>query len=174
MINLGDRVPLETLGLIEDLRVEPDFPAIVIIDEASGTIVMGANVRISTVAIAQGNLTIRVTETPEVSQPGPCSATTRPRSCRGPRSRSTTSRDKRLGVLSSGVTLRDLVGGLNALGVSPRDMISILEAIKAAGALQADLESDERDLDTRVWRFRLRRGPPTPPAPPCGRSRRPG
>ena len=77
--------------MIENLRVEPDNAAIVIIDEASGTIVMGANVRISTVAIAQGNLTIRVTETPEVSQPEPFSKSGRPWWFREPRSRSTTS-----------------------------------------------------------------------------------
>ena len=76
---------------LEELRVEPDSRAIVVIEEASGTIVMGANVRISTVAIAQGNLTIRVTETPEVSQPAPLSNGTRPSSCRAPRSRSMTS-----------------------------------------------------------------------------------
>lgn len=130
---------VETLTRIEDLRVEPDSPAIVIVDEASGTIVMGANVRISTVAIAQGNLTIRVTETPVVSQPGPLSngvTTTVPRT----NIQIDNSADKKLGILIANVTLRDLVAGLNALGVAPRDMISILQAIKAAGALQADLQ----------------------------------
>ncbi len=73
LLDLTNRDPIETLAMIENLRVEPDNAATVIIDEASGTIVMGANVRISTVAIAQGNLTIRVTETPEVSQPEPFS-----------------------------------------------------------------------------------------------------
>jgi len=72
-LDLAGRDVIETLSEIENLRVEPDSPAVVIVDEASGTIVMGANVRISTVAIAQGNLTIRVTETPEVSQPSPFS-----------------------------------------------------------------------------------------------------
>jgi flagellar P-ring protein precursor FlgI len=138
-IDLTGRNVVDALGRIEDLRVVPDSPAVVVIDEASGTIVMGANVRVSTVAIAQGNLTIRVTETPEVSQPGP-------------RSNGTTttvnrtnvqiddSSDKKLGILQANVTLRDLVASLNALGVGPRDMISILESIKAAGALQAELE----------------------------------
>ncbi len=109
------------------------------IDEASGTIVMGANVRISTVAIAQGNLTIRVTETPEVSQPAPFAngaTTVVPRT----NIQIDDQHDKKLGLLTSGVTLRDLVASLNALGVGPRDLISILEAIKAAGALQADLQ----------------------------------
>ena len=138
-LDLTGRDAVETLGAIEDLRVEPDNAAIVVIDEASGTIVMGANVRISTVAIAQGNLTIRVTETPEVSQPIPFSrgtTTTTPRTS----IQIDDQHDRKLGILSSGVTLRDLVASLNALGVGPRDLISILQSIKAAGALQADLE----------------------------------
>ena len=138
-IDFGGRDPIDTLAAIEDLRVEPDSPAIVVIEEASGTIVMGANVRISTVAIAQGNLTIRVTETPQVSQPGPLSngtTVTVPRT----QIQIDDQHDKKLGILSSGVTLRDLVASLNALGVGPRDLISILQSIKAAGALQADLE----------------------------------
>jgi flagellar P-ring protein precursor FlgI len=138
-LDLIGRDAIETLGEIEDLRVEPDSAAIVVIDEASGTIVMGANVRISTVAIAQGNLTIRVTETPEVSQPIPFSrgtTTTTPRT----NIQIDDQHDRKLGILSSGVTLRDLVASLNALGVGPRDLISILQSIKAAGALQADLE----------------------------------
>ena len=133
------RDPIDTLATIEDLRVEPDSPAIVVIDEASGTIVMGANVRISTVAIAQGNLTIRVTETPQVSQPGPLSngtTTTVPRT----QIQIDDQHDRKLGILTASVTLRDLVASLNALGVGPRDLISILQSIKAAGALQADLE----------------------------------
>ena len=138
-LDLTNRDGIETLTEVENLRVEPDSPAIVVIDEASGTIVMGANVRISTVAIAQGNLTIRVTETPEVSQPGPFSQGT---TVVTPRTRIDIDdqHDKKLGILRSGVTLRDLVASLNALGIGPRDMISILQSIKAAGALQADLE----------------------------------
>ncbi|WP_158928716.1 flagellar basal body P-ring protein FlgI [Acidisphaera sp. S103] len=138
-IDLTGRDAVDTLARIEDLRVEPDNAAIVVIDEASGTIVMGANVRISTVAIAQGNLTIRVTETPQVSQPGPRSNGT---TVTVPRTRIDIDdqHDKKLGILTSGVTLRDLVASLNALGVGPRDLISILQSIKAAGALQADLE----------------------------------
>jgi flagellar P-ring protein precursor FlgI len=138
-LDLGARDVVETLSRIEELHVEPDNSAIVIIDEASGTIVMGANVRVSTVAIAQGNLTIRVTETPQVSQPGPLSngtTTTVPRT----NVQVDDGGDKRLGILHANVTLRDLVASLNALGVGPRDMISILQSIKAAGALQADLE----------------------------------
>jgi flagellar P-ring protein precursor FlgI len=138
-LKLEGRDVVASLADIEDLRVQPDAPAIVIIDEASGTIVMGANVRISTVAIAQGNLTIRVTESPEVSQPGPFSnGTTKvvPKSTISV----DTQNDHKLGMLNSAPTLRDLVASLNALGVGPRDLISILQAIKAAGALQADLE----------------------------------
>ena len=138
-LDLAGRDVIESLARIEDLRVEPDSPAIVIVDEASGTIVMGANVRISTVAIAQGNLTIRVTETPEVSQPGALSngtTTVTPRT----NIQINDSSDKKLGIVQANVTLRDLVASLNALGVGPRDMISILQSIKAAGALQANLE----------------------------------
>ncbi|HZH27268.1 MAG TPA: flagellar basal body P-ring protein FlgI [Azospirillaceae bacterium] len=124
---------------IEQLRVIPDQVARVVIDEASGVIVMGENVRISTVAIAQGNLTVRITETPQVSQPAPFSqgqTVVVPRTDVEVDDQS----DRRLAVLRSGVTLQELVEGLNALGVGPRDMISILQAIKASGALQAEIE----------------------------------
>jgi flagellar P-ring protein FlgI len=132
--------PLALLGDIEQLTVDVDQAARVVIDESSGTIVMGADVRISKVAIAQGNLTIRVTETPQVSQPAPLS--------RGsstvvvPRTKIDVddSSGNRLGILQTGVSLQELVNGLNALGVGPRDLISILQALKAAGALQAELE----------------------------------
>jgi flagellar P-ring protein precursor FlgI len=137
-LNLAGRDVVASLARIEDLPIEPDSPAVVVIDEASGTIVMGANVHISTVAIAQGNLTIRVTETPQVSQPGPLSngqTVVTPQTNIQINDQS----DKKLGILQSGTTLRDLVAGLNALGVGPRDMITILQSIKAAGALQADL-----------------------------------
>ena len=138
-LDFSGRDVIESLAQVQDLRVEPDSAAVVVVDEASGTIVMGANVRVSTVAIAQGNLTIRVTETPQVSQPGPLSSgqtTVVPRT----NIQVDDSNDKKLGILSGNVTLRDLVGSLNALGVGPRDMISILQSIKAAGALQADLQ----------------------------------
>ncbi len=137
-LDLGGRDPIDALTTIGELRVEPDIPAIVVIEESSGTIVMGANVRISTVAIAQGNLTIRVTETPEVSQPAPFSGGT---TTVVPRTQVQVDdqHDRKLGILQASVTLRDLVASLNALGVGPRDLISILQSIKAAGALQADL-----------------------------------
>jgi flagellar P-ring protein FlgI len=124
---------------VENLEVEPDSPAKVVIDEVAGVIVMGDDVRISQVAIAQGNLTITVQENPAVSQPAPFSqGQTRvvPQS--------TVSVDeekgKKLITLGGSPSLKSLVGGLNALGVTPRDMISILQAVKAAGALQADIE----------------------------------
>jgi len=127
------------MSAVENLEVEPDAPAKVIIDETAGVIVMGDQVRISTVAIAQGNLTISVQETPLVSQPAPFS--------RGQTTTTTQSqvsvdeeRGRQLITLKSGASLSSLVAGLNALGVTPRDMISILQAIKAAGALQADIE----------------------------------
>jgi flagellar P-ring protein precursor FlgI len=124
---------------IEQLKVNPDQPAKVIIDEQSGVIVMGSDVRISTVAIAQGNLTIKVNETPEVSQPAPHSKGT---TVVVPRTQIQVDDGKgnKMTVLNEGVSLQKLVDGLNALGVSPRDIISILQAIKAAGALQADIQ----------------------------------
>lgn len=125
---------------IEQLEVVPDQIARVVIDDQSGVIVMGENVRINTVAIAQGNLTISITETPQVSQPAPFSqggtTQTVPRTTIDVNE----SGDKRMAVLQTGVSLQELVHSLNALGVGPRDMITILQSIKAAGALQADLE----------------------------------
>lgn len=133
-----DRVAF--LTAIEQLQIVPDQIAKVTIDEQSGIIVMGENVRINTVAIAQGNLTIRITETPQVSQPAPFSqgGTT----VTVPRTEIDVNDDaeKRMAVLRTGVSLQDLVQSLNALGVGPRDMIAILQSIKAAGALQANLE----------------------------------
>jgi flagellar P-ring protein FlgI len=124
---------------IEHLRIEPDLPARVVIDEASGIIVMGENVRVSTVAIAQGNLTIRITEEPQVSQPQPFGdgrTVVVPRTDIGVDEQ----QDRRLGIVDGGITLQELVNGLNALGVGPRDLIAILQAIKAAGALQAEID----------------------------------
>ncbi|NHO52658.1 flagellar basal body P-ring protein FlgI [Acetobacter estunensis] len=138
-LDLTGRDSVPALSLIGDLMVEPDTLAKVVVDDASGTIVIGNDVRISTVAIAQGNLTIQVTETPMVSQPGPMSngtTTVAPRTTINVNN----GNNAKLGILPNGPTLSNLVSGLNALGVGPRDMISILQAIKADGALQADLE----------------------------------
>ncbi len=134
----GDVVSL--LTDIEQLPVRTDQVARVVIDERSGVIVMGENVRISTVAIAQGNLTIRITETPQVSQPSPFSATGDTEVVDRTNIEVSEDEDRKLAVLPSGVSLQELVNGLNALGVGPRDMITILQAIKAAGALQAEIE----------------------------------
>lgn len=128
------------LTQVEQLQVEPDQVARVVIDENTGTIVIGENVRVSRVAIAQGSLTIRVTETPQVSQPAPFSQGGATAVVPRTQIEVDEGEDKKLTVLSGGVNLQELVNGLNALGIGPRDMISILQAIKAAGALQADIE----------------------------------
>ena len=124
---------------IEAMSVDVDETAKVVIDEVNGVIVMGENVRLSRVAIAQGNLTIRVDEHPDVSQPAPFS---QGQTAAVPNSNVNVDEEKgkRLIQLGGGSSLSDLVAGLNALGVTPRDMISILQAIKAAGALQAEIQ----------------------------------
>jgi flagellar P-ring protein precursor FlgI len=131
---------IELITDIEQLRVEPDQVARVVIDEQSGTIVMGENVRINPVAIAQGSLTIKVTETPQVSQPLPFSNTGTTETVPRTEIQVDEGGDKKLTILKTGVSLQELVNGLNALGIGPRDMITILQAIKAAGALNADIE----------------------------------
>lgn len=125
---------------IEQLRVDPDQMARVVIDETTGTIVMGESVRISTVAIAQGSLTIRITETPQVSQPGPFAQTGTTTTVDRTAIDADEGKDKKMTVLDDGVSLQELVNGLNALGIGPRDLITILQAIKSAGALQAEIE----------------------------------
>ena len=127
------------ISRIENLPVQVDTPAKVIIDEVNGVIVMGENVRLSTVAISQGNLTVSVQETPLVSQPAPFS---QGQTAVVPQSDVSVEEDlgRQMRIVSGGTSLATLVNGLNALGVSPRDMISILQAVKAAGALQADIE----------------------------------
>jgi len=125
---------------IEQLPIQPDQPARVVISERSGVIVMGADVKISDVAIAQANLTVRITETPQVSQANPFAeggeTVVVPRTDLDVNSGD----DVRLAMLETGVTLQDLVTGLNRLGMQPRDIITIIQAINAAGALQADIE----------------------------------
>lgn len=131
----------ELLTEIEQLEVEPDLIARVIIDETAGVIVIGSNVSIDTVAIAHGNLTIRISETPQVSQPG-AFAPVGSQTTTVQRSEITIDEDEgnKLTVVDGGVSLQDLVAGLNSLGVGPRDMMAILQALKAAGALQADIQ----------------------------------
>ncbi|MCK9918915.1 flagellar basal body P-ring protein FlgI [Microbacteriaceae bacterium K1510] len=130
---------VKLLTEVEQLQVEPDLSAKIVIDERSGVIVMGRDVRVSMVAVAQGNLTVSISETPQVSQALPFArgGATRvvPRTSIGVQVDG-----KKLAVVKDGVSLQQLVDGLNALGIGPRDMIAILQAIKAAGAIQADIE----------------------------------
>jgi len=130
---------VDLLTDIEQLIVEPDLAARIVIDENSGIIVMGQDVKVSMVAVAQGNLTVTIAESPQVSQPLPFSDNGQtvvvPRSEVGVDEEGT-----KLAIVPETITLKQLVDGLNALGIGPRDMISILQAIKAAGALQAEIE----------------------------------
>lgn len=127
------------ISRVENIPVTVDTPAKVIIDEVNGVIVMGEAVRVSTVAIAQGNLTISVQERPFVSQPAPFSDS---ETVVVPQSDVTVEEElgREIRIVNGSTSLSTLVNGLNALGVSPRDMISILQAVKAAGALQAEIE----------------------------------
>ena len=130
---------VDLMTKVEQLQVQPDQLAKVVIDESSGIIVIGKDVKINRLAIAQGNLTIKISEIPMVSQPLPFSNGTTV-------TQNVTAIDvneevnSRLSVLDTGVNLQELVDGLNALGVTPRDLISFLQAVKASGALQADIE----------------------------------
>jgi flagellar P-ring protein precursor FlgI len=128
----------QAITRIENLPVAPSQKARVVVDHRSGTIVLGDDVRISRVAVSQGNLTLRISETPLVVQPNPFSR--QGDTVVVPRTDTEIVEEDgpQLGVVDTGVTLAELVQGLNALGVSPRDMIDILKAIKAAGALHAE------------------------------------
>ncbi len=129
---------IDLVTRIENLTVAVDQPARIVINEAAGTVVMGSDVRVSPVAIAQGGLTISVTETPVASQPSPLSGgqtTTLPRT----RIQADDGNGASLAMLTQGTSLQSLVSGLNALGVSPRDLITILQALQSAGALQAEI-----------------------------------
>ena len=148
----------EFISLIESLDVPVDSQAVVVMNENTGTVVMGENVRISTIAVAHGNLSIQIREAPTVSQPQPFAP--RPVTGGAPttanegsvivapggqtvvttnRSATVEEEKKQLMVLPKGVTIHDVVKALNAVGVTPRDLITIMQTIKAAGALQADL-----------------------------------
>ena len=126
------------LASIDNLTVEPDGPARVVIDAKSGTIVIGANVRIDEVAVSQGGLTVSIKEGAQVSQPNPISIgdTVIVPSTDIQIQR----RESGFAVVGGQVSLQQLVDGLNAIGIGAREIISILQTIKAAGALHADLE----------------------------------
>lgn len=129
---------VEFVAALETLEVKPDAQARVVLNERTGTIVMGENVRISTVAVSHGNLSLVIKETPQVSQPAPLSQTGQ--TVVVPRTEMKVEEEsRRLTVMPEGASIGDVVRALNLLGVTPRDLIGILQAIKASGALQADL-----------------------------------
>lgn len=127
------------LAELERIPVMPDTPARVVIDEKSGTIVVGADVKLDAVAVTHGNLTVRVTEMPQVSQPGPFS---NGRTVVVPNTQVDVNshEDRQLLIVPKSSTLQQLVNGLNALGLGPRDLIQVLNALKASGALHAELD----------------------------------
>ncbi len=124
------------LAEVGNLPVVPDTPARVVIDERTGTVVIGHSVRISTVAVTHGNLTVRITELPIASQPAPLS---RGKTVILPQTFITTEEKSGNMAVLRGADLQELVGGLNSIGLKPRGIIAILQAIKSAGALQAEL-----------------------------------
>jgi flagellar P-ring protein precursor FlgI len=129
---------VEFVADLELLQVQPDNLARVVLNERTGTIVMGENVRLSTVAVSHGNLTLYIKETPQVSQPSPLSRTGTTKVV--PRTDLKVKEDEGgLALLKEGANIGDVVRALNTLGVTPRDLIGIMQSIKAAGALQAEL-----------------------------------
>jgi flagellar P-ring protein precursor FlgI len=133
-----DQDPISLIATLEHLRVTPDRVAKVVINERTGTIIMGSEVRISTVAIAHGNLSVQIKTDLQVSQPP---ALSRGRTAIVPQRDISVQEEKRnLSLIQEGASIGDLVQALNALGVTSRDLISILQAIKQAGGLQAELE----------------------------------
>ncbi len=129
--------PAHVIGRIENLSVEPETRARVVVDQRSGTIVMGSDVRISQVAVSQGNLTLRIAEEPLAVQPNPFA---QGETVVLPRTEASIAEEPGIGIaeLAEGSSLSEVVAGLNALGVSPRDMIDILKTIHSAGAMHAD------------------------------------
>lgn len=129
---------IEMISKIENLQVEPEMIAKVVINERTGTVVMGEHVRISAVAVAHGNLTVQITETPTVSQPLPFS---QGKTERVPNTQIQIQESKdKLHLIGANINIAQLVKGLNKIGVTPRDLITVLQAIKAAGAMQAEIE----------------------------------
>ncbi|WP_130472139.1 flagellar basal body P-ring protein FlgI [Candidatus Magnetaquicoccus inordinatus] len=129
---------VDFVSRLENLQVDPDQTAKVVLNERTGTIVMGENVRVSTVALAHGGLSIKITESPQVSQPN---ARSRGATVVTPKTDiEVKEKDGKVLEMEAGVTLGELVRGLNSIGVTPRDLIAIMQSIKASGALQAELE----------------------------------
>lgn len=130
--------PVELIAALESVSLAPDTSARVVVNERTGTIIMGSQVRISTVAVAHSNLSLQIRSELQVSQPAPLSEG---QTTVVPRTEVEAREDKtRVNLMSEGVSIGDLIKALNALAVTPRDMISLLQAIKAAGALQGELE----------------------------------
>ena len=128
----------EFLADIETLSIVPDTRAKVVVNEKTGTVVIGENVTISTVAVAHGNLTVTIKKSNEVSQP---ESFTQGETITTPQNEVAVDEEEvKVMPLPGGATIGDLVKGLNSIGVTPRDLITILQSIKAAGALQAELE----------------------------------
>jgi flagellar P-ring protein precursor FlgI len=130
----GNLVPL--MASVENLEIAPDVAAKIVVDEKTGTVVLGRDVRIARAAVAHGNLQITVQEGQQVAQPGPFS---QGQNAVTPAAGASGEEQRRL-VIVEGATLQELVDGLNAVGATPRDLISILRALKASGALYAELE----------------------------------
>jgi flagellar P-ring protein FlgI len=132
--------PVKFLSIIENLEVKPDTQAKIVVDEKTGTIVIGENVRISTIAISHGNVSVQIKEDEKVSQPLPF-APVGAQTVRSPNTKMKVEEERGHFVLmEGGVTIKELIGALNSIGVSTRDVIVILQTIKAAGALHAELE----------------------------------
>jgi flagellar P-ring protein precursor FlgI len=133
---MGNLVPL--MASLENVEIDPDAPAKVVVDEKTGTVVVGQNVRLSKVAVAHGNLQVVVAETADVSQPAPFAQVGE--TVATPQTDINVLEENRRLMLMEGATLQELVDGLNSIGATPRDLISILRTLKAAGALHAELE----------------------------------
>ncbi len=131
--------PVRTLARIENLVIEPQARARVVVDQKSGTVVIGADVRVSRFAVTQGGLSITVRESPYVSQPNPFSRSGETIVVPNTDVSIDEQTTERIGIVDDNIALRDLIEGLNALGVGPRELIDILTAIKASGALHAEL-----------------------------------
>jgi flagellar P-ring protein precursor FlgI len=127
------------LAKIETLEVDPDQRAHIVVSERTGTIVAGEGVRIRPVAVAHGGLSISVTQTPVVSQPNAMSKGGRTVTSRTANVEAQEGSGRAV-ALPATTTVEDLVKALNMIGVGPRDLVAVLQAMKAAGAIDADLE----------------------------------